>query len=94
MGMRKLQTIIESVSASDGAGVKLRRSLGGARNLRIDPFLMLDEFYSDDPDDYLAGFPSHPHRGSKLSPTCWTGTCGTRTASAIVATSVRATCSG
>jgi redox-sensitive bicupin YhaK (pirin superfamily) len=61
--MRKLQTIVESVPASDGAGVKLRRSLGGARNLRIDPFLMLDEFYSDDPDDYIAGFPSHPHRG-------------------------------
>ena len=63
MTMRTLQTIVESVPASDGAGVKLRRSLGGARNLRIDPFLMLDEFYSDDPDDYLAGFPSHPHRG-------------------------------
>ena len=63
MRKRKLQTIVESVPASDGAGVKLRRSLGGARNLRIDPFLMLDEFYSDDPDDYIAGFPSHPHRG-------------------------------
>ena len=63
MSKRKLQTVIESVPASDGAGVKLRRSLGGARNLRIDPFLMLDEFYSDDPDDYIAGFPSHPHRG-------------------------------
>jgi quercetin 2,3-dioxygenase len=60
---RKLQTVIESIAASDGAGVKLRRSLGGARNLRLDPFLMLDEFFSDDPDDYLAGFPSHPHRG-------------------------------
>jgi redox-sensitive bicupin YhaK (pirin superfamily) len=63
MRKRKLRGIIESVAASDGAGVKLRRSLGGARNLRVDPFLMLDEFYSDDPDDYLAGFPSHPHRG-------------------------------
>jgi redox-sensitive bicupin YhaK (pirin superfamily) len=63
MNKRKLQSIIESVAASDGAGVKLRRSLGGARNVRVDPFLMLDEFYSDDPDDYLAGFPSHPHRG-------------------------------
>jgi redox-sensitive bicupin YhaK (pirin superfamily) len=63
MSKRKLQAVIESVPASDGAGVQLRRSLGGDRNLRIDPFLMLDEFYSDDPDDYLAGFPSHPHRG-------------------------------
>jgi redox-sensitive bicupin YhaK (pirin superfamily) len=60
---RKLQAVIESVAASDGAGVKLRRSLGSRQNLRFDPFLMLDEFFSDNPDDYLAGFPSHPHRG-------------------------------
>lgn len=60
---RKLQAIIESVAASDGAGVKLRRSLGSRQNQRFDPFLMLDEFFSDNPDDYLAGFPSHPHRG-------------------------------
>jgi hypothetical protein len=51
------------MAASDGAGVKLRRSLGSRPNLRFDPFLMLDEFFSDDPNDYLAGFPSHPHRG-------------------------------
>jgi hypothetical protein len=51
------------VATSDGAGVKLRRSLGSSQNLRHDPFLMLDEFYSDNPDDYLAGFPPHPHRG-------------------------------
>ena len=63
MTTRSLQTVIESVAASDGAGVKLRRSLGSRRNLRFDPFLMLDEFFSDNPDDYLAGFPSHPHRG-------------------------------
>jgi hypothetical protein len=60
---RKLQAVIESVAASDGAGVKLRRSLGSRPHLRFDPFLMLDEFFSDDPNDYLAGFPSHPHRG-------------------------------
>lgn len=60
---RRLQAVIESVAASDGAGVKLRRSLGSLQNQRFDPFLMLDEFFSDDPDDYLAGFPSHPHRG-------------------------------
>ena len=60
---RSLQHIIESVPTSDGAGVQLRRSLGSRPGLRLDPFLMLDEFYSDDPDDYLAGFPSHPHRG-------------------------------
>ena len=60
---RELQAVIESVAAADGAGVKLRRSLGRSQDLRLDPFLMLDEFFSDDPDDYLAGFPAHPHRG-------------------------------
>ncbi|TAN55275.1 MAG: pirin family protein, partial [Betaproteobacteria bacterium] len=63
MTTRSLQRVIASVAASDGAGVKLRRSLGASQLARHDPFLMLDEFYSDDPDDYLAGFPSHPHRG-------------------------------
>ncbi len=63
MTARRLQAVIESVAASDGAGVKLRRSLGSRPNLRFDPFLMLDEFFSDDPNDYLAGFPDHPHRG-------------------------------
>jgi redox-sensitive bicupin YhaK (pirin superfamily) len=63
MNIRHLARIIESTPTSDGAGVKLRRSLGSQRGLYVDPFLMLDEFYSDDPDDYLAGFPAHPHRG-------------------------------
>jgi len=63
MATRILEQIIESVHASDGAGVKLRRSLGGPRGLRVDPFLMLDEFSSVNPGDYIAGFPSHPHRG-------------------------------
>src|ERR1700722_3781230 len=61
--MRTLSQIIPSVPTSDGAGVKLRRSIGSQRGLHVDPFLMLDEFYSDNPQDYLAGFPSHPHRG-------------------------------
>jgi redox-sensitive bicupin YhaK (pirin superfamily) len=63
MTTRTLQKIIPSIPTSDGAGVKLRRSLGASQLARHDPFLMLDEFYSDDPKDYLAGFPSHPHRG-------------------------------
>ena len=63
MRERPLTQIIPSMPASDGAGVKLRRSLGASQALRQDPFLMLDEFFSDNPDDYLAGFPSHPHRG-------------------------------
>jgi redox-sensitive bicupin YhaK (pirin superfamily) len=63
MNIRTLNRVIPSVATADGAGVKLRRSLGAGPHLRHDPFLLLDEFYSDDPDDYLAGFPPHPHRG-------------------------------
>jgi redox-sensitive bicupin YhaK (pirin superfamily) len=63
MKTRDLQRVIPSIPASDGAGVKLRRSLGSGQFARHDPWLMLDEFYSDDPKDYLAGFPNHPHRG-------------------------------
>jgi len=63
MSTRTLVSVIESIPTSDGAGVKLRRSLGSQRGLYVDPFLMLDEFYSDDPNDYIGGFPAHPHRG-------------------------------
>ena len=63
MTQRELRRTIESVATSDGAGVKLRRSLGSVPGLYLDPFLMLDEFSSDDVADYLGGFPSHPHRG-------------------------------
>jgi redox-sensitive bicupin YhaK (pirin superfamily) len=63
MTARKIQQIVPGVPASDGAGVKLIRSLGSANHLRADPFLMLDAFSSENPDDYVAGFPSHPHRG-------------------------------
>ncbi len=63
MTTRKIQQVIQGQPASDGAGVKLIRSLGSANHLRADPFLMLDAFSSENPDDYVAGFPSHPHRG-------------------------------
>jgi len=63
MSVRTLQQVIPSVPTSDGAGVRLRRSLGGPHGRRLDPFLMLDEFSSDNADDYIAGFPNHPHRG-------------------------------
>jgi quercetin 2,3-dioxygenase len=63
MNTRTLFHVIPSMPTSDGAGVKLRRSVGSQRGEHVDPFLMLDEFYSDNPDDYIAGFPSHPHRG-------------------------------
>ena len=63
MSTRSLTRIIPSIPVSDGAGVKLRRSLGQRSGVRLDPFLMLDEFSSYDANDYIAGFPSHPHRG-------------------------------
>ncbi|GAB4172695.1 MAG: pirin family protein [Wenzhouxiangellaceae bacterium] len=49
--------------AADGDGVRLYRSLGAHQKARVDPFLLLDEFGSDQPDDYIGGFPAHPHRG-------------------------------
>ena len=60
---RTIERIVTGVATSDGAGVKLTRVLTQNLQQRLDPFLMLDNFHSDDPDDYIAGFPDHPHRG-------------------------------
>jgi redox-sensitive bicupin YhaK (pirin superfamily) len=58
----EVSKIINPILASDGAGVKLKRSIGVEPNY-FDPFLMLDEFGSENKDDYIGGFPPHPHRG-------------------------------
>tara|TARA_Y100000758_G_scaffold193327_1_gene137750 strand:+ start:478 stop:1308 length:831 start_codon:yes stop_codon:yes gene_type:complete len=60
---RSVINIIDGVQTSDGAGVKLRRIIGSPNLNMLDPFLLFDEFGSDNPDDYIAGFPPHPHRG-------------------------------
>ena len=60
---RRVERVITGMPTSDGAGVKLTRVLTQDLQQRLDPFLMLDNFASDDPDDYGAGFPNHPHRG-------------------------------
>jgi quercetin 2,3-dioxygenase len=60
---RAVQRVVHGLPASDGAGVKLTRVIGQPQLDRLDPFLLLDEFRSDTPGDYLAGFPDHPHRG-------------------------------
>jgi len=60
---RSIEHIVQGVATSDGAGVSLTRVLTGKLQRRLDPFLMLDAFGSDDPDEYIAGFPDHPHRG-------------------------------
>lgn len=63
MSQREILSITTGRPTSDGAGVSLTRVFGGAGPERFDPFLMLDEFGSNDPDEYIAGFPPHPHRG-------------------------------
>src|SRR5438270_8100386 len=60
---RTIEQIIAGQPTSDGAGVKLTRVLTQDLQRRLDPFLMLDAFGTDKPEDYLAGFPDHPHRG-------------------------------
>ena len=60
---RTVEQLITGKATSDGAGVKLTRVLTQSLQRRLDPFLMLDAFGSDQPDDYIAGFPDHPHRG-------------------------------
>tara|TARA_Y100000996_G_scaffold41490_1_gene28772 strand:+ start:111 stop:953 length:843 start_codon:yes stop_codon:yes gene_type:complete len=59
----KIKQIIDPIETSDGAGVKLKRSIGTSQIDYFDPFLMLDEFGSENPEDYIKGFPPHPHRG-------------------------------
>ncbi|MDE2255764.1 MAG: pirin family protein [Betaproteobacteria bacterium] len=60
---RRVERLIAGQATSDGAGVKLTRVLTQSLQRRLDPFLMLDAFGSDNPEDYIAGFPDHPHRG-------------------------------
>tara|TARA_B100000378_G_scaffold174288_1_gene140579 strand:+ start:51 stop:890 length:840 start_codon:yes stop_codon:yes gene_type:complete len=59
----EVKQILDPIPTSDGAGVKLKRSIGTPAINYLDPFLMLDEFGSENKDDYIGGFPSHPHRG-------------------------------
>ena len=59
----EVSKIIEPIQTFDGAGVKLKRSIGTPLINYLDPFLMLDEFGSENKDDYIGGFPPHPHRG-------------------------------
>ena len=63
MSTREVKKIVKAIQTSDGAGVKLKRSIGIPELDFIDPFLMFDEFGSENKDDYIAGFPPHPHRG-------------------------------
>jgi quercetin 2,3-dioxygenase len=63
MSIRPVKKIVQSTPTMEGAGVKLRRAFGFGTTEEFDPFLLLDDFRNDRPDDYRAGFPWHPHRG-------------------------------
>src|SRR3954463_11337408 len=63
MSVRPIREIIHTKATIEGAGVKLQRAFGFGSTTEFDPFLLLDDFRNDNPSDYLAGFPWHPHRG-------------------------------
>lgn len=63
MSLRPVKKVVQAQPTMEGAGVKLRRAFGFGETNEFDPFLLLDDFRNDRPDDYLAGFPWHPHRG-------------------------------
>lgn len=63
MSIRPVKRVIQSQPTTEGAGVRLRRAFGFGNTDDYDPFLLLDDFRNENPDDYLAGFPWHPHRG-------------------------------
>jgi redox-sensitive bicupin YhaK (pirin superfamily) len=63
VSIRPIKRIIEAKPTMEGAGVKLRRAFGFGSTEEFDPFLLLDDFRNENPDDYIAGFPWHPHRG-------------------------------
>jgi len=63
MSIRPVKRVAQSTPTLEGAGVQLRRAFGFGNTSEFDPFLLLDDFRNDNPDDYLAGFPWHPHRG-------------------------------
>jgi len=63
MSIRPIKKIVQARPTREGAGVKLQRAFGFGETTEFDPFLLLDDFRNDNPEDYLAGFPWHPHRG-------------------------------
>ncbi len=74
MSIRPIKRLIKAKLTTEGAGVHLRRAFGFGNTQEFDPFLLLDDFRNDDPEDYLAGFPWHPHRGIETITYVLTGT--------------------
>src|SRR5207253_10595834 len=74
MSIRPIRRIVAATPTVEGAGVRLRRAFGFGDTQDFDPFLLLDDFRNERPDDYLAGFPWHPHRGIETVTYVLTGT--------------------
>ncbi|UCG87246.1 MAG: pirin family protein [Gemmatimonadota bacterium] len=74
MSVRPIKQVVAAKPTVEGAGVRLRRAFGFGDTREYDPFLLFDDFRNDDPDDYLAGFPWHPHRGIETITYVLTGT--------------------
>jgi redox-sensitive bicupin YhaK (pirin superfamily) len=74
MSVRPVKRLVKSKPTMEGAGVHLRRAFGFGQTSDYDPFLLLDDFRNDNPEDYLAGFPWHPHRGIETITYVLTGT--------------------
>jgi redox-sensitive bicupin YhaK (pirin superfamily) len=94
MSIRPVKRIVQSKPAIEGAGVKLRRAFGFGDTGEYDPFLLLDDFRNDRPDDYRAGFPWHPHRGIETIRMCSRAASTMGTVWETGASSAPATCSG
>ena len=87
MSIRPVKRLVKAKPTLEGAGVHLRRAFGFGNTSEFDPFLLLDDFRNDVPEEYLAGFRGIRIAGSRRSPTCWPGRWITATAWAIAARS-------
>jgi redox-sensitive bicupin YhaK (pirin superfamily) len=85
MSIRPVKGVVQSTPTLEGAGVKLRRAFGFGATEEFDPFLLLDDFRNERPDDYRAGFPWHPHRGIETVTYVLAGTVNTATVLGIAA---------
>ena len=94
MSIRPIKRVLQAQPTIEGAGVRLRRAFGFGDTTEFDPFLLFDDFRNDNPEDYLAGFPWHPHRGIETITYVLAGTSTTATASETREPLGPVTCSG